>query len=308
MRHLIYKLRFSTPVHFGSDTGGDHLSSSRMTFRADTLFSALYREAMRTGSENAFLSSAQDHSLSFSDAFPWKGDRLYVPRPMGRYAPPVQEEDPSRRKLMKKVEYLPIDSLNDYLHGAAAPGDLLADFGKQFQITRVNLRDNADPLPYLVSGFRFAENAGLYVIVSAADDTASGMMSSFMSMISYAGIGGKTSSGWGKFTFECIPAPESLVSMLNDEHAPLQVLLSTAYPEDSALESVVERASYALVRRGGFSCSEASQPMKKRTCYFFSAGSVFAARFSGTIPDVGQNMPHPVYRYAKAMFMGVNRP
>lgn len=57
--------------------------------------------------------------------------------------------------------------------------------------------------------------------------------------------------------------------------------------------------------RGGFATSERVNPLKKQTVYLLGAGSTFTHRFQGCLLDVGIGMPHPVWRYAKAMFMGV---
>ena len=84
------------------------------------------------------------------------------------------------------------------------------------------------------------------------------------------------------------------------------MLLSTALPAEDELSSTLEDAFYMVVRRGGYISSEQSHPVKKQTVYFLNAGSTFRRRFTGTILDVGMDMPHPVWRYARAMFMGVN--
>ena len=42
MKYLIFKLIFNTAVHFGNG----RLDSTGMTFYADTLFSALFKEAL----------------------------------------------------------------------------------------------------------------------------------------------------------------------------------------------------------------------------------------------------------------------
>ena len=86
------------------------------------------------------------------------------------------------------------------------------------------------------------------------------------------------------------------------------VLLSASLPREEELEQALEGATYQLVRRGGFVASDtyAETPQKKKTQYFFRSGSVFGHRFTGDLYSVGGFGEHPVYRYAKPMFLGVD--
>ena len=55
MEYEIYKMNFLTGVHFGDGM----LNQSGYTFCADTLFSALYIEALKLGEQNEFLQAVQ---------------------------------------------------------------------------------------------------------------------------------------------------------------------------------------------------------------------------------------------------------
>lgn len=302
MPHLIYKLTFSTAVHFGSDDGGDHLSSVNMSFHSDSLFSALYLQAMKIGKQDELLSSVKSGSLCFSDALPWKGNRFYIPRPVGIFAQPTRDFDPSVRKIMKRVRFIPVDMLKPYLSGTFDPEQLLTEFGAAYYTTRVNIRDAEAPLPYQVGAFRFFDDCGLYIIVKTDNEK---LMAELFDMLSVHGIGGKVSSGLGKFTYSTIKPDELFAKYLNNTSAAYSLLLSTALPEDDALESAMQHSHYTLVRRGGFTQSESSRPVKKHTVYAFGAGSTFAKPFLGSVRDVGMHMPHPVYRCLASCFMGV---
>ena len=309
MRHAICKLTFTTATRFGSDAGGSSLTGTAMTFRADVLFSALFAALVRQGSADELLRSVNCGELALSDALPWRGDRLFLPKPVGIFARPDSPafEDPSQRKLLKKITFIPSDALMDFMAGRANLTELreLNSFGKPFEVTRVNRRDGDQPLPYRVGGFRFADNCGLYIVVSGTD-AALELFDRGMLCLSADGIGGKISSGWGKFAFETRPAPENWNRALDDVAAPRQMLLSTALPADDELEAALDGAYYTVARRGGFTNSEQIAPLKKRTVHLLGAGSTFRRRFAGTVLDVGVGMPHPVWRYARGMFMGVN--
>ena len=76
---------------------------------------------------------------------------------------------------------------------------------------------------------------------------------------------------------------------------------------DDELEQALEDASYLMQKRSGFVASAiyADEWRKKRDLYVFSAGSCFKNCFQGDIFDVSDGGRHPVYRYAKPLFMGV---
>ena len=308
MRHAICKLSFHTAVHFGSDDGGSSLTGARPTFHADVLFSALFRALQARGSAETLLHAVQSGELSFSDAFPWSGPRFFLPRPVGLFARHAHsaDEDPSQRKLLKRITYVPADLLEDFLQGRADLQMLhsLNRFGRAFEETRVNRRDGDQPLPYQVSGFRFAEDAGLYLIVSGTEPSME-QFETGMAVLAAEGIGGKISSGWGKFDFEMAQISDRWAKALENDAAPCQMLLSAALPSEEELSAALDDAYYTVLRRGGFAFSEQSRPLKKRTTYLLGAGSTFPRRFEGTVLEVGVGMPHPVWRYARAMFMGV---
>ena len=74
----IIKLYFESPVHFGEK----RLSESKITFSADTLFSALMIEAVGLGKEDEFYQLASNNLVKFSDAFPFIDQYYYIPKPM----------------------------------------------------------------------------------------------------------------------------------------------------------------------------------------------------------------------------------
>ena len=86
------------------------------------------------------------------------------------------------------------------------------------------------------------------------------------------------------------------------------ILLSTALPEDSELSDVLNDASYSLIKRSGFVDSEtyAAQQMRKKDLYVFAPGSCFRNPFEGRIIKEKNGGTHPVFRYERAFFLGVN--
>ena len=75
MATRMVKLTFQAPVHFGDG----RLSDGEYTCDAATLFSALFIEALKAGCADELLVAAKSGGFSISDAFPYIGERLYIP-------------------------------------------------------------------------------------------------------------------------------------------------------------------------------------------------------------------------------------
>lgn len=314
MKTNIVKLFFKGSVHFGDG----RLSGGVCSCDAGTLFSALYMEALREGVADGFLEAARTGELSMSDAFPFIDDTLYIPKPMMRLSgeaasrEKLEEEGDSRvRKASKKLEYIPSERLGGYLSGDFDAIDELGRFeiGSKTLATKVSLHQRElgeDAKPYHVGGFSFAENAGLYFVLKG-DALEFAVL---LEQLSYSGLGGKRSSGYGRFTFrvdECkLPICDSFEPCGSGRRF---MLLSTCTPSPSELtDDLLAGARYRLVRKGGFVQSSAYSEsfQKKRDMYLFAAGSVFEQRFAGDVFDVSDaHGSHPVYRYARAMWMEV---
>lgn len=299
--------RFNGPVHFGAG----RLSDGGHGFDAGTLFSALYLEALRAGCADELLDAARTGSFSISDAFPYFGEMFYLPRPMltselsEEEGEPPLARDTRRRKAMKKLEYLSCEHYGAYLSGELDPVKELEgfDLGVGAVRTLVNLerRESGDAEPYHVGSFSFRPGTGLYVLHEGDYD-----IRPLLDQLSYAGIGGKRTSGYGRFEYAIEPIdPREQIAARSAR----SVLLSTAIPRDDELtDELLAGARYRLVRKGGFvqSASHSASPQKKRDVYAFAPGSVFERRFEGDIVDVNATPgAHPVYRYARASWLEV---
>lgn len=311
METKLVKLRFTSPVHFGAG----RLSDGHITCDAATLFSALYIEALRIGVEKDLLTAARSGNLLLSDSFPFAGDVLYIPKPMVQLdaalsARHLDKDEGSRaRKAAKKLDFIPVCELDAYLRGTFDPVEALEQFriGSAGVQTKVNLlRDESvDAMPYFVGGFSFRPGAGLYFIVQGSFDLAS-----LLDLLSFAGLGGKRTTGYGRFSYEIYGGSTfPLLTGVESHQAAQSMLLSTATPTNNELsDQLLEGARYRLVRKGGFvqSGTYGATPQKKRDLYEFAAGSVFTHTFLGDVFDVNDtDGAHPVYRYARAMWLEV---
>ena len=140
-------------------------------------------------------------------------------------------------------------------------------------------------------------------------------MHRLLELLQYSGIGGKISSGFGKFRLKSVIKLESsgnsqikwLAQALKDAQAPVQITLSACLPAESELESALEGAQYQMIRRGGFihNPADTGAPRKKRGQCVFQAGSTFRTRFGGELSAVGTSAGQTVYRYNRPLWLGV---
>lgn len=312
MIRKVYKLKFRTGVHFGNGS----LSGTKNTFTSDVLFSAMCKEAIKLGNSdtdylNKFVEYAENDKIRFSDAFPYIDGTLFIPKPFI----PLNIETESNsvmKKAYKKLKYLPSNEIDKYMSGkldVIATNKKLSSLGKSEARNHVAVRTGEDPMPYYIGIYRFSEKAGLYIIAEFENDETKEMFDNIFRSLSYTGIGGKLSSGLGKFDIEEIDIPNVLESRIeNSSEYRIKLLLSGSIAADDEIEDVLSGESYyRLEKKSGFVSSEtySNTFMKKYDLYVFRSGSCFEKEYKGSIRDVSIKGTHPVYRYAKPLFMGV---
>lgn len=301
MDNSVYKLKFTAGVHFGTGL----LSDTSCTFPADVLFSALYIEALKLGQEKVFYDTVKSGELVFSDALPYVGNQYLIPKPMV-YVESDRESDSAEKKKYKKLKYLPLEQLENFLAGNLDFDRIPDKYGRIQQQTMASVRNEGETKPFHVGTYYFEEDNGLYVIVSHKTEEQRTLLEELLEAVSFSGIGGKKNSGLGRFTFSRGKNTELLEQYLNRK-SDRYMTLSSALPGNEELETAMEDASYLLTKRSGFVASDryADEWRKKCDLYVFASGSCFRNRFAGDIFDVSMGGSHPVYRYAKPLFMGV---
>ena len=195
MKYTIYKLEFQTGVHFG--TGA--LDEGTYTFHADQIFSAMYIEALKLGIDQKFYDAVKAGTLLFSDALPYMGQQYMIPKPM-IYVTSGRQGESEQKKAYKKLKYLPVEQLDEFLKGSINfKADVMKDYGQLRQQTMAHVRKEEDTLPFRVGTFYYAQGCGLYLIVAYASEEELSLAEELLESLSYTGIGGKKSSGMGKF-------------------------------------------------------------------------------------------------------------
>ena len=311
MKYKIAKLRFNGNVHFGEGT----LEKSGFTLSSDTIFSAICCELAKIGKEEEIeqlISCISDGKLKISDAFPFNGKQLFLPRPFINVKADNDEGDSVKKKAFKKLKFIPIDKYDMFLKGnfkyqecKKALNDI-TDISKFAIYEQVAIEEGADSEPYSVGKVRFRDDCGLWFIIAADDDDIMKKLFELIRSLGISGIGGKRSSGCGRFVVKFVELPEYLLSNLERE-SEKAVSLSVCLPRNEEIENALEDASYGVLKRSGFVYSEnyASSSQKKNDLYVFVAGSCFKNRFKGDVYDVSAGGSHKVYRYAVPMFLSI---
>ena len=304
MKYAVYRLEFPNGVHLGTTS----LDESNYSFSADTLFSALYLEAVRQSREMAeeLLQLTMDGRLLFSDAFPWIGETCYIPKPMKSVERIDNHGDSTVKKAFKNLKYIPMDMIDIYFSGAMDDIDEQERFkslGKRTVRTSAYVYTRDDTEPFHVGVFYFSNNSGLYILVGYDTESVHQLFYELLEALSFSGIGGKKSSGLGRFTI----LKESSLIIPEKKEEDSWMTLSISLPCEDELDRALEGARYRIIKKSGFVYSEnyADEPQKKRELYMFEAGSCFQHLFSGDIYDVSAGGRHPVYRYAKPLFWPV---
>ncbi len=300
MNTYFYKLKFNAPIHFGMTD----LSSCSQTIYADTLFSALYIEALKLDDATMLYEYVQGGRLLISDLMPYNSDTYFIPKPIMRIHSD-NRGDSSLKKQFKKLSHIPIDDIEAYLKADYMPVlalEKLSQISSSSLRQMVNVLPDEDNKPYSVGICSFREKCGLYFILQA-DSDAKTLMDKLMKSLSYAGLGGKRSAGFGRFEYECI---EKELPKPIDKRG-VHMSLSFCLPKDSELDGAMENATFELIKRSGFVASESysETPLRKRDLFCFKGGSVFINRFEGDIFDVSSGGAHPVYRYARPMWLSL---
>lgn len=309
MKYKIYRYNFKTGVHFG----GGSLSDSNIAFHADSLFSALCIETIKNSQseldkmKELFLNG----DLCLSDAFPFVGDTLFLPKPccyVERKAD-IDEGSSVVKKQFKKLKYISVQNFGKYFDSTLNPAnelELLENLGSCHMKTSASISKNDEAMPYNVGVYTFNQGSGLYVIAGYEKEEYVTWLEKYLTGLSYSGIGGKRSAGFGSFELSACDAPRVLLDRLNAD-GEIYMLLSCAFPTDEELLTSLDGAQYSVIRRGGFvsSFTYSDNCERKKDVFLFDSGSCFKRKFNGRIFDVSRGTGHPVYRCAMPMWLGV---
>ncbi|MCK1241783.1 type III-A CRISPR-associated RAMP protein Csm4 [Streptococcus uberis] len=294
MAYKLYKMTFKT-AHFGTGT----LDSSSLTFSADRLFSALSIEAIKLDKYLEFVNLAHSEHFVLSDSFPYNISP-FIPKPIGYPLPEKWNQNQSileirsNSKKVKKLEFIDLDLLEDFMEG-----EIFENY--DFAIHSLTTKNNSDDENglYQVGVTTYNDQTSLYVIANQ-----SVLFDELMMSLQFSGIGGKRSSGYGRFELEILDLPEILKNRLVQKSDKKVLLLTTALPVDKDLEKAMSGGKYLLTKSSGFTYSTSyNKNYKKQDLYKFKSGSTFDSSFEGDIYDVRPDgFEHEVLNFAKPLF------
>lgn len=308
MDYQVYKLEFQGAVHFGKNS----LEDGEYVFCADTLFSALCHEALKKGLDalNNLYQYVKGGDLLLSDAFPYIGDTFYLPKPMKRIDAGDSKGDSVIKKAYKKLKYIPAEQLDSYLHGEydVFNAQDISGLGHFEMKVSAAVRGEEETKPYRIGCYYFNQGNGLYMIVGYQNPMVLQLVEELLECLAFSGIGGKRAAGLGRFVLHLGKLPANIHSRLV-KSGKQYMTLSVSLPTDDELEDALIGAEYLLCKRSGFVASEqyAKEQQRKRDLYVLKAGACIRMLYAGDVYDMSdKNGSHPVYRYAKPMFMEVD--
>lgn len=290
-----YKLDFQT-VHFGNG----NLNESIGSFNASRLYSALFLESLKLNVDKEFLDLSKSDNFLLSDSFPLKDGEFYLPKPIGYPKMPLNSESTkeTRRKAKKskKLRYIKYTDIEDYVEGNCDV-EKLDGIDSFFSKSTVVTKKGIDPYEVGIINFK----TSLYILTIKHE-----LLDMLMNSLQYSGIGGKRSSGYGRFTIEKLDIPNEFSKniVINDSEYGVYMTLNTSIPNNGELGVVLPTAEYLLEKSSGFAYSTASKSLlRKQDLYKFTVGTTLTKTYSGDIFDVRPNgYPHPVWNYAKGLF------
>lgn len=203
--------------------------------------------------------------------------------------------------------YIPYDYIQDYINGEL-PEDVIREFdefGRKNLKVSAAINNNDETVPYRVGEYYYNEGNGLYIIVGYDNDEELKEVEELIISLGYSGIGGERSSGLGRFDIQIADDADELLNMVNEKSG-LYMTLSVSLPKECEMTNALYEAKYSIIKRSGFISSQVFNDRRKKDLYVIAAGACVKNKYEGDIYDVVDGGVHPVYRYAKPLFMGVN--
>ena len=331
MIYYVFTLKFLAPVHFGDTASGGNLDRMSLSCSADTLFAALCNEAAASDADllQKLIQKVSDGQVKFSSLFPYYRTKdgeedlyMYLPKPLLQMDVKEQTNKSfsemrqlaTKLKKQKKTSYIRACQMQEWLHNSSQGIALdyeVPEFAVPFVSGKVNLRE-AEPLPYYVGSYLFAENTGLYFICGVEDEDDMEWLEELLVQLGMSGIGGKRSSGYGKFkladNYMEIESKDLdvIYDMLFEEDSNIQMCLSPVCPLASEIE-IVKTGAYKLLKRGGFiSSPDMAENIKRDSVYMLAEGSCFDKRLQGQVLSQSvEGLAHKLYRDGVGMFVGL---
>ncbi len=334
----VYKLHFTTPVHFG-DNRSDY-GISLKTIQSDTIYAAVTSCLAKLGID---IPADGDLGCSISSAFPFYQEKketapvYFFPKPL-RYSLPKLSEITDAKKV-KKVAWLDLDYFQKVINGESLfvkeeKADLKAIKDKIFltsrtlpdkfissqvspRVTVPSRVGDEDAKPFYMDRVYFKDYSGLFFI--AQGDCA--LLEKGLNLLQHEGIGTDRNVGNGYFEYD-----KDILKLALPNKSEYVLSLSMFIPESkNQLDAMLcgESVSYDFARRGGWITDSPYNTIRKNVIHQFLPASVFSqvadtlcikGKIVNLKPDVLDDIAstkcltedlHPIWRNGKSIFIPI---
>jgi len=311
MWHIL-KLTLTGPLHVGHDIAGVGIENVQPWAHSDTLYSALISAVAEE--KPSLLDKLLNADFRMTSCFPWSGENYYLPRPLA----PVPAWFTSRATRVRATDWLDLHGFFAWQTGRFLPNaDVHLATGIQAgsaSVTRVRPRNALDRLTsasmlYHCGEVYFKSGSGLYFVLDA-DNGVVDRVAEGLEILGRLGLGGRRSTGGGRFRFEQLSAEDSEWRRIRNAEGDASTLLSLWYPTAQEKRGLTDDSvAYRLVpRRGWAYWSMLGSQMKRNPVQMLGEGSVFRTEPKGGEPvDLAPaGAPQKALRWGRAFSVRLN--
>jgi CRISPR-associated protein Csm4 len=319
-------------VHFGL-SDGTGLEKTDISFSSDAFFSAVLSETVKIyGEQNLkkYIDFIEKGDFLVSDLMPFKDLDLYLPKPYVFIEKEKSNDKEntlrSDKKKLKKIKYIPIKKMDSYFqylsHGGQIPFEE-SEFGDSNLFLKNSIDDKReeDTRLYSVETYNFSDDSGLYFILKCPDELVD-EFDKILGSLGTTGIGGKKSSGYGKFSLYTDPMElyfdddfpvesksDLLIKKALIKESKNYMVLSSYKPKEEEIENLKNGKSYySIFKRSGFvtRSSYSQNPQKRKEINMVKSGSILNYKPEGEVVDLKLHGNHSIYRVGKPIVIGVD--
>lgn len=311
-----YRLTFTAPFHVDS-RGNAFYEESNSFIHSDTLSAAILATWALVWPDQ-MAEQASQPSFRLSSAFPFFGDRYFLPRTLTSLTDKPTNNPIKSAKKFKKIQWLDselwlksliepnwadqVDLDKRVCQGVLASqhSNLPERLWQEEERPRLAMdRHSNSALESQIFNFSriwFHEQGGLYFLVVFNDDASRAQFETVLRILGDSGIGADRSNGNGCFTWQ--PGNIPGLQLATDGPA---VALSLVNPEPSDCQTGwLDGSAYKLVSRGGW---VGGTGIRKQRLRMFTEGSVFNRPLQGRIVDVSGGLSQAVFRDGRGFFV-----
>lgn len=332
----VYKLHFTTPVHF-SDEREDY-GKSLLSLHSDAMYAALVSALAKIDYP---IPENGDLGFTISSLFPFYQKDIndgqaafFFPKMLTHPTP--DEKLQTIHKQIKKLKWLDLNYFQNQINGDKLfsatfnPSDIKGIFLTTMKlpyegfihrqvfprvtVPRFALTDGKrqDPTPFYMERIFFSDDSGLFFIAQASDEGLQ-LLEKALNVLQDEGLGTDRNVGNGFFKWT-----KDILSLDLPDSQYIMCLGMFLPDSDEQLQTFIngEKSAYGFKKRGGWITTPPYGKFRKNSIYMFVEGSVFSAnstnkpslkgRIADLKPTVDFNpVDHSIFRNGKSIFIPV---